>query len=92
MRYLLRLLFASAVAAALLLAILYAPDGSSLSTWDREPHVVLLALWAVVACAGLVLAASMLLHRVTDLLEALGLPASHAREIAEAEARGEAPA
>ena len=79
------------ILAALLLALLCAPDGSNLSPWEREPVALLLALCAPVLAAVALVVGSIVLHRVTDLLGALGLPYSHAWHVAEAEARGEAP-
>ena len=78
---------------ALALAILYMPDGSPLSTWDREGyHGTILVLWGLVGAAVALVIAAVAMHRWTDLLDALGLPYSHQRRIDEAEARGEAPA
>ena len=81
------------ILAALVLAILYAPDGSPLSTWDREGcHGTILALWGLVGVAVALVIGAAAMHRWTDLLDAMGLPYSHQRHIEEAEARGEAPA
>ena len=53
---------------------------------------LVLALCAPVLAAVALVVGSIVLHRVTDLLDAMGLPYSHQRRIEEAEARGEAPA
>lgn len=81
------------ILAALVLALLYLPEeGSSLSTWDREGHhAFILTLWGLVGVAVALVVGSIVLHRLTDLLDALGLPYSHQLHIEEAEARGEAP-
>ena len=92
-RLAIRCTIVAGILAALVLAILYTPDGSPLSTWDREDcHGTILVLWGLVGAAVALVVGSITLHRWTDLLDALGLPYSHQRRIEEAEARGEAPA
>ena len=92
-RLAIRCTIVAGILAALALAILYTPDGSQLSTWDREGyHGTILVLWGLVGAAVALVIAAAAMHRWTDLLDALGLPYSHQRRIDEAEARGEAPA
>lgn len=92
-RLAIRLAIVAGILAALVLAILYTPDGSPLSTWDREGHhAFILTMWGLVGAAVALVVGSIALHRWTDLLDALGLPYSHQRHIDEAEKRGEAPA
>lgn len=92
-RLAIRCIILAGILAALVLAILYTPDGSPLSTWDREGcHGTILALWGFVGAAVALVIGAAAMHRWTDLLDAMGLPYSHQRHIDEAEARGEAPA
>ena len=92
-RLAIRLAIVAGILAALVLGLLYLPEeGSSLSTWDSEPHEVLLTLWGLVGAAVALVVGAAALHRWTDLLGALCPPYSHQRHVDEAEARGEAPA
>ena len=92
-RLAIRCTIVAGILAALVLAILYTPDGSPLSTWDREDcHGTILALWGFVGAAVALVIGAAAMHRWTDLLDAMGLPYSHQRHVEEAEARGEAPA
>ena len=91
-RLAIRCTIVAGILAALLLALLCAPDGSSLAPWEREPVTLLLALCAPVLAAVALVIGAAAMHRWTDLLDAMGLPYSHQRHIEEAEARGEAPA
>lgn len=91
-RLAIRCTIVAGILAALSLSLIYAPDGSPLSTWDREGyHGAILTLWGLVGAAVALVVGAAALHRWTDLLDALGLPYSHQRHIEEAEARGEAP-
>lgn len=49
------------ILAAVLLALLYTPDGEhALPAWDREPHELLLILWGIVGAAVLVIAGKLI--------------------------------
>ena len=66
--------------------------GGGLPPWIAEGVWPCCVAVAPSVGAVVVIAAAIASHRVTDLLEALWIPVPHAWCIAEAEARGEAPA
>ena len=89
-RHILRAYIPIAAVACLFVSVLCLPDGSNQTLAEREAPWL---LWAGGVLAGsiiAILAGSVALHRLNDLLDLFGM-GSHQRHIDDAEARGEAP-